>query len=304
MIRDLPTDAEGPGEPIMPRTRTTTVPVEDGAHLCAQTIGDPADPAVLLIGGATWSMDWWEDELCERIADQHRMIIRYDTRDTGRSTSYPAGAPGYTAADLTTDLLAVLDHLGVEKAHVVGLSMGGGIAQSLALEHRARVASLTLIATSPIDPQITGLPAPSDELSSALSSRDSGPDWTDRDAVIHFIVEGQRPYAGPRSFDASEARALAARVVDRTNDIAASMTNHFLLRDDGPADLDLRRLQGVPTLVVHGTADPLFPPAHGRALAEAIPGARLIELSDMGHQLPPRDAWEFLVDLLIEHTAG
>jgi pimeloyl-ACP methyl ester carboxylesterase len=91
-------------------------------------------------------------------------------------------------------------------------------------------------------------------------------------------------------------------VFDRTNDIAASMANHSILDDAGPADARLSQLRGLPTLVLHGTADPLFPPAHGRALADAIPGARLIELDDVGHQLPPPHTWELLVDTLIEHT--
>ncbi|PRZ13191.1 pimeloyl-ACP methyl ester carboxylesterase [Nesterenkonia sandarakina] len=312
------TPARGPGESTVSGFRPSTVELDDGARLCVQTIGDPTDPALLLIGGATWSMDWWEDELCRRIAERGRMVIRYDARDTGRSTSYPAGAPGYRASDLTTDVVAVLDHLGIAQAHVAGLSMGGGIAQSLALEHRSRVASLTLIATSPIDPEIRGLPSPTAQVSSSASAGAREPDWTDRDAAIDAIVEGERPYAGPGNFDESQVRATAARVVDRTNDIAASMTNHFLVSDeepsddepddaassdDGPADLSLGRLRGLPTLVLHGTADPLFPPAHGKALAEAIPGARLVELTDMGHQLPPRDTWELVVDLIIQHTA-
>lgn len=302
------TPARGPGESTVSGFRPSTVELDDGARLCVQTIGDPTDPALLLIGGATWSMDWWEDELCRRIAERGRMVIRYDARDTGRSTSYPAGAPGYRASDLTTDAVAVLDHLAIAQAHVAGLSMGGGIAQSLALEHRSRVATLTLIATSPIDPEIRDLPSPSAQVSSSASAGAREPDWTDRDAAITAIVEGERPYAGPGNFDEPALRAHAARVVDRTNDIAASMTNHFLVSDaassdDGPAGLSLGRLRGVPTLVLHGTADPLFPPAHGKALAEAIPGARLVELTDMGHQLPPRDTWKFVVDLIIQHTA-
>ena len=241
---------------------TSTVHLDDGADLCVQTVGDPADPALLLIGGATWSMDWWEDELCQQLAERCRRVIRYDTRDTGRSTSYPVGAPGYSSTDLTTDSVAILDSLGVEQAHVVGLSIDGGIAQSLALGYRHRV------------------------------------------AVIEFILESERPYAGPGNFLESELRPLIARVVDRSNNIAASLTNHFLVSDDGPAGVSLSALAGVPTLVLHGSADPLFPIAHGAALAEAIPGARFIELPGMGHQLPPRDTWDLVVDLLIGHTAG
>jgi pimeloyl-ACP methyl ester carboxylesterase len=140
------------------------------------------------------------------------------------------------------------------------------------------------------------------ELQATVAGEHPGPDWHDRDAVIEHIVEGERPYAGPGTFDEPRMRAIAGRVVDRSNDVAASLTNHFLLDGDGPADPRLSRLGGLPTLVVHGTADPLFPVAHGRALADAIPGARLVELEDVGHQLPPPHTWELLVDELVDHT--
>jgi pimeloyl-ACP methyl ester carboxylesterase len=140
------------------RAHTTTVRVDDAAQLCVEAIGDRNDQAILLIGAMTWSMDWWEDDLCRRLADRGRLVVRYDNRDTGRSTSYPPGAPRYTGADLVTDAIAVLDELGLDRAHAVGLSMGGGIAQRLALEHRQRLATLTLMSTSPIDPRIEGLP--------------------------------------------------------------------------------------------------------------------------------------------------
>ncbi len=247
-------------------------------------------------------MDWWQDDLCRRLADRGRLVVRYDHRDTGRSTSYPPGAPGYTAADMVTDAVAVLDELGIERAHVVGLSMGGVIAQRLALEHRDRLITLTLIATSPIDPRIEGLPGLAPELVAALADARADPDWDERDAVIDRLVEGGRPYAGPGDFDESRSRALAARVVDRTNDIAASLTNHFLLDRSEGSDARLTRLRGLPTLVLHGTADPLFPLAHGQALADAIPGARLVELDGVGHELPPPRCWDLLVDALVEHS--
>ncbi len=281
----------------------TTVDVGGDAELCVEAIGDSTHPALLLIGAATWSMDWWEDGLCRRLANRGRLVVRYDQRDTGRSTSYPPGAPGYTGADLVSDAAAVLDGLGIARAHVVGLSMGGGIAQYLALEHRNRLATLTLMSTSPINPDIEGLPGMTRELQATFAQASTEPDWRDRNAVINHIVEGERPYAGPGNFDEPRLRAIAGRVVDRSNDIAASMTNHFLLDSGGPSDPQLSRLEGLPTLVVHGSADPAFPLAHGRALAGAIPGARLIELHGVGHQLPPPHTWEGLIDTLIEHTA-
>jgi pimeloyl-ACP methyl ester carboxylesterase len=197
----------------------------------------------------------------------------------------------------------VLDGLGIARAHVVGLSMGGGVAQYLALEHRDRLATLTLVSTTPVDPGIDGLPGPTPQLQAAVAGMGPDPDWHDRDAVVDHIVEGERPYAGPGTFDEPRLRAVAGRVFDRSNDIAASLTNHFLLDSDGPGDPRLSRLAGLPTLVVHGTADPQFPLAHGRALADAVPGARLVELPDVGHQLPPPHFWGLLVDTLVDHTA-
>ncbi len=281
-----------------------SVRADDGVQLCVQALGPAEAPTLLLIGGATWSMDWWEDEFCERLVARGRRVVRYDQRDTGRSTSWPPGAPGYTGADLVNDAVAVLDALGLSRAHIVGLSMGGGVAQRLALEHRERVATLALMSTTPIDRGIQGLPGMSPELAATFSQEQPEPDWTDREAVIDAVVEGNRPYAGPGTFDEPRMRALAGRVFDRTDSPAASMTNHFLIEDDAPADRRLSRLDGLPTLVLHGTADPLFPIAHGRALARAIPGSRLVELDGVGHELPLRSTWDLVVDALVDLTAA
>ncbi|MGH3163195.1 MAG: alpha/beta fold hydrolase [Streptosporangiaceae bacterium] len=128
-----------------------------GVDLCVDTAGDAADPAILLIGGMGDSMDWWEDEFCQRLAAGGRFVIRYDHRDTGRSVSYPAGAPGYTGADLAADAAGVLDAFGRRSAHLAGVSMGGALAQQLALGHPDRVDSLVLMSTQPRGP---GRPRP------------------------------------------------------------------------------------------------------------------------------------------------
>ncbi len=280
------------------------VRTDDHAHVCVEAIGNRTDPALLLIGAATWSMDWWEDELCRRLADQGRLVVRYDQRDTGRSTTCPPGSPDYSATDLVTDAVAVLDALDLDRAHVVGLSMGGGIAQRLALEHRERVATATLISTSPIDPGSAELPPPTPEILATFSEVSQEPDWTDRDRVIDHVVDGERPYAGPGTFDGPRMRALAGRVFDRTADMASSMTNHFLLEDDHTTRMQAApRASHPPTLVLHGTADPLFPLAHGQALADTIPGARLVELDGVGHQLPPPATWDLVVGALLAHTS-
>src|SRR5947208_16289966 len=117
-------------------------------ELCAESFGVAADPAILLITGASGSMDWWPVPFCQLLVAAGRRVIRYDHRDTGRSTHWPAGAPGYASADLITDAVGLLDAFDIPEAHVVGLSMGGAIAQQLALNHPDRISSITLIATT------------------------------------------------------------------------------------------------------------------------------------------------------------
>jgi pimeloyl-ACP methyl ester carboxylesterase len=256
---------------------------------------------VLLLGGSAGSMDWWRAEFCRRLSDAGRLVIRYDMRDTGESTASPAGAPDYTADDLLADNVAVLDALGIEQAHVVGVSMGGGFAQWLALDHPDRVASLTLIATSP--GPAPDLPPPSAALAATFENPPPPPDWSNRAEVIDYIVEGHRPYAGTLGVDEDEVRAIATTVVDRTRDVEASMTNHSLIGGDGdPLRPRLGELRAR-TLVLHGTDDPLFPLGHGEALAREIPGARLVPLAGMGHEYPPAPLWDQVIAELVEHTA-
>ena len=273
------------------------------AELCVETFGDPGDPAILLISGATASMDWWDDELCRRLADAGRHVIRYDHRDTGRSTSYPPGRPGYTGQDLTTDAIAVLDGLGVPRAHVAGISMGGGIGQELGLEFPDRILSLTLMSTSPVSPVDADLPGMADHLRTQFADPPPDPDWADREAVIEHVIAAERAYAGSIPPDDARIRAIAGRAYERTRDVAASQRNHFALDQGEPAE---RRLETIaaPTLVLHGTRDPLFPLGHGEALARAIPGARLIALEGMGHQVPPPELWDVFVPALVAHTAA
>jgi pimeloyl-ACP methyl ester carboxylesterase len=272
--------------------------------LCVQTFGDPASPAVLLIAGASSPMDWWEDEFCELLAAGRRFVIRYDLRDTGQSVTYEPGAPLYDGSDLTADTVGLLDTLGIDRAHLVGVSSGGGIAQEVALVYPQRVASLTLMSTSPAvsgGPDRPELPPPSDEIRATFADPPPSPDWSDRAAVIDYMVEDLRRYEGSLPFDEAGVRALVARIVDRTANIEASMTNHWLLEEGEPVRAQLGDIRA-PTLVIHGTEDPLFPMAHGEALAREIPGARLLPLEGMGHQLPPRPLWDEVVGAILGHT--
>jgi pimeloyl-ACP methyl ester carboxylesterase len=276
----------------------------NGAALCVDTVGEPGHPAVLLIMGAAGSMDRWEEPFCERLAAAGRYVIRYDQRDTGASTSYPPGKPGYTGDDLIADPLGVLDHLGVERAHCVGISMGGAIVQRIAVDHPERVLSITLMSTSPVGPggpENPDLPPMSDELRAHFSGGEQSaePDWSDREAAISFLLEGERPYAGSRGIDEHAMRALLGRVYDRSTSLP-SANNHFMLEGTSMARARLAEITA-PALVIHGADDPLFPPAHGEALAREIPGAKLLVIDGLGHELPPW-AWDEVLPALIAVT--
>lgn len=272
---------------------STLLTVDHDVELCVQAFGDPADPTLLLLGGATSSMDWWEVDWCSRLADAGLHVVRYDHRDTGASTSWPCGQPGYAGADLSRDVVRLLDALDVGAAHLLGVSMGGGIAQDVAVSDPARVLSLTLVATccafDRADP--TPLPDPDPGLFAELPE----PDWSSPAAVVEHLVASTRPYAGGLGFDEPRVREIAVQVVERTRDVRASLTNHWQVvgSDNGPARTmaDL----AVPTLVVHGSDDGMFPVAHGEALAREIAGARLVVVPGMGHENPPRPTWDQVV---------
>ncbi len=280
------------------------VVVVDGIRLCLEPFGAPSDPAMLLIGGMSASMDWWDVAFCERLSAEGRYVVRYDHRDTGRSSTCPAGAPDYTGADLELDALRVLDALGIDRAHLVGMSMGGAIAQGLAARHPERVRTVTLVATTAAGARLDSTPLP--RAAPRLVARFAGPGpglaGDDRDAVVARLVEDERAFAGPLEFDEARARRVVRRAVDRAADIG-SRTNHGILPDGPAAPFRLADI-AVPTLVLHGTDDPLFPYPHGEALAAEIPGAVLLPLPGMGHELPPPALYDLVVGAITRHTAG
>lgn len=274
----------------------------NGVTLCVETFGRPQDPTVLLVAGMSSPMEWWEDGFCEQLAAGGRHVVRYDHRDTGRSTTYPSGHPGYTGADLRADAVALLDVLDVPRAHLVGISMGGAIVQGVAVEHPGRVLTLTLMSTTAaLDGAPVDLPPMEDEL--AAYFRAAGdlprPDPTDVSAVDRMVLE-QRAFMRA-GFDDARVRAVCRRVVNRSTDLAAA-ANHAKLdpgTDPGGSLADI----AAPTMVVHGTADPMFPVAHGEALARVISQATLLLLDGVGHELPPPPTWPAVTARLLEHTA-
>jgi pimeloyl-ACP methyl ester carboxylesterase len=270
----------------------------NGVRLCTEPFGEPGDPPILLVTGMGGSMLWWEEGFCRKLADGGRFVIRYDHRDTGRSVTYEHGRPGYTGADLVADAAGVLDAYEIPGAHVVGVSMGGALAQLLALDFPDRVLSLVLISTSLALGGDRGLPGSSGELGRFLARAEA--DRSDPTSVIEYLVEYSRVLAGGRRpFDEAAIRDLARREVARARDFAAAQ-NHELIADDGRDRGPLSSI-AVPTLVIHGTADPLFPLAHGEALAEEMPGARLMVLEDAGHGVDRAD-WGAIVDAILADT--
>ncbi len=270
----------------------------NGVELCAESFGDPADPPILLIMGLGGSMLWWEEGFCRMLADGGRFVVRYDHRDTGRSVSYEPGRPGYGGADLLADAASVLDAYGVPAAHIVGVSAGGAFAQLLALDFPERVRSLTLISTSTAVSSDRALPPPTAEFGRFVTTVEV--DWSDPASVIEYLVDYSRMLAGEqRPFDEAAFRTLAGREVGRASDFRAAQ-NHDLLHDEERSRKPISSISS-PALVIHGTADPMFPIGHGEALAEEIPDARLLRLEGAGHGAYRAD-WEAIVAAILEHT--
>ncbi|WP_309128450.1 alpha/beta hydrolase [Microbacterium sp.] len=271
------------------------------AELCVETFGDRGGEPVLLVAGTSCSMDWWPATLCRGLADQGLLVIRFDQRDTGRSSYDPPGRPSYSLPDLVSDSVGLLDLLDLDSAHWVGFSQGGWIAQLAALDHAARVRSLALLSTratghGPADPD---LPEVSSDLLEAWSAAPAEPDWADADAVIRFLVDGERSIAGDE-FDERHALRIAEDCVRRAHQVRSAIANHPMA-DQGPRWRHRLGAISAPSLILHGTKDPMFPVGNAAALEREIPGARLERLAGVGHEIPPR-VWHRVTELITRHV--
>lgn len=270
-----------------------------GVTLAAKSFGRSGDPALVLVMGATASMLGWPDGFCAALAGQRLHVIRFDHRDTGQSTTAAPGAATYAVEDMAADVVAVMDGHGLDRVHLTGMSLGGYIAQMLAVQHPGRVASLTLIASEPLGWDGVALPHISDEFLAHFAGL-GALDWSDRAAVAAFLVETERLCAGSGApFDAATARAVAERVLNRT-DSPASMFNHAAAATREDWTGAFRRIAS-PVLVIHGEDDPILPVGNGRALAAGIPGADLGVLPGVGHELPRR-VWDAVAERIAAHV--
>lgn len=275
----------------------------NGIELEYESFGDPDDPTLLLVSGLGGQMVSFDEALCLGFVDRGFHVVRFDNRDVGLSTKIdvdidvmaailaalaggPAEAP-YHLGDMADDAAGLLDHLGVERAHVLGVSMGGMIAQSIAIRHPERVQTLTSIMSTTGDPDV-GTPRP-DVLPVLLQAPPA-----DRDGYIAAQVEMFRTIGSPEAFEEDRARARAAVQYDRCFYPAGPAHQLLGIISSGSRTDDLRRLD-VPTLVIHGDADPLVDISGGERTAEVIAGAELLVLEGMGHDLPTT-YWARIID--------
>lgn len=266
----------------------------DGIEIEYETFGAPEDPPILLVMGLGAQMVAWDDEICHALVDRGFFVVRFDNRDVGLSTKIdtdvdvmtqilaafsgqPIEAP-YLLTDMAGDAIAVLDDLGIEAAHIVGASMGGMIAQTIAIEHPERVRSLTSIMSTTGDSDV-GQPNP-EVLPLLLQAPPA-----DRDAAIAAAVEVSRLIGSPDHFEEDRARTRATRSYDRCFYPAGVGHQLLAIVASGSRSEALARLD-VNTLVIHGDADPLVNVSGGERTAEVIPHAELLVLEGMGHDVP------------------
>jgi pimeloyl-ACP methyl ester carboxylesterase len=278
-------------------------------ELAYETFGDPAHPAMLLVMGLGTQMLGWRAAFCAQLAGRGFHVIRYDNRDVGRSTKLSAHRPptagqllrrdasaaAYTIADMAADGAGLLDCLGIDRAHVVGASMGGMIAQTIAARHPDRVLSLASIMSN-TGARWSG--QPSLGLYGVLLKRAP----RDRAGFVEHQMEVFRKTGSPGfERDEDDLRELAEASFDRGHDPAGAGRQLAAILASGDRTAELRSIR-VPTVVIHGTKDKLVAPSGGRATAKAIPGARLVTIEGMGHDLPP-GAWPRIVEAIAENAA-
>jgi pimeloyl-ACP methyl ester carboxylesterase len=277
-----------------------------GVTLCYETFGDPSDPPLLLVMGLGMQMVGWQEDFCEELAGRGFHVVRFDNRDAGRSTHFPGHTPSvsqllrrrfprtqYKLTDMAEDAAGLLRELQLAPAHVVGASMGGMIAQTLAARHPESVRSLVSIMSN-TGSRFSGQPVLS--LYRPLLT----PAPSEREAFLAHVERLFTLIGSPGRADVEDLRTTAALSYDRGRDPAATARQLAAILASGNRTRELRRIKA-PTLVIHGSADRLVRPSGGQATARAIPGARLLRIEGMGHDLP-RAFWPQIMDAIAENA--
>ena len=278
-------------------------------ELCWQQFGEENDPPLLMIMGLGAQMILWPEELCELIAVEGYRVIRFDNRDSGRSTKLDSGAArgsiqdalsgqipegAYKLSDMAGDAAGLLDALGIEAAHVVGASLGGMIAQTLAIEQPERVLSLASLMSTTGNPEV-GRPTPQ-----GLAGLTTVPP-RDRDGYVLALVEARRLIGSPGfPFDEERAAGVARSGFDRGYFPEGTVRQTIAILASKDRTAQLGRVD-VPTVVIHGDDDPLIEVSGGRATAAAIPGSKLVLIEGMGHDFPA-GVWEQVAAEIAENA--
>jgi pimeloyl-ACP methyl ester carboxylesterase len=264
-----------------------------------ETFGSASNPTLVLVNGLGSQCINYPVEWCEQFASRGLQVVRLDNRDVGLSTKlehHPVDDLGacYRLSDMVADVIAVLDAVGVERAHVMGLSMGGMIVQTLAIEHPERLLTMTSVMSN------TGEPGIGTGTAEAIAQLTASP-ATDRESYIKAWIDGLRVWGSPGFADEERWRANAERAFDRCFHPSGPGRQYMAVGASGSRAAQLR-LVTVPTLVIHGSCDTLISPDGGRRTAELIPGARFELIEGMGHDYPPQ-LWDMWVEMVADHAA-
>jgi pimeloyl-ACP methyl ester carboxylesterase len=275
-----------------------------------ESFGDRADPVLLLVNGLGSQCISYDVQMCEMFVERHFFVVRFDNRDVGHSTKFDHFKPSiqavitalkngsepdvaYHLADMADDALAVLDALGVERAHAVGMSMGGMIVQQLAIDHPERLASMTSIMSTTGDRDVG-------QSSPEVAALTFAPPGTDREGVIRSRQELERLFASPAFYDADRVARRAGDAFERSFNPHGVARQLAAIMASGSRTAALRDVS-VPALVMHGDKDTLINISGGRRTAESIPGATFVSILGMGHDSPPA-LWAHWIELVSEHA--
>jgi pimeloyl-ACP methyl ester carboxylesterase len=310
-ISDAPAPSRSPACSLAPTA--SGLADANGIQISYETFGDPNHPAILLVMGFTAQLNGWPLEFCSMLVDRGHYVVRFDNRDCGLSThldgirvdlravveAWETGGPvppiPYTLSDFSDDAFGLLTSLGIERAHIIGASMGGMIVQTMAIEQPERVLTMTSIMSTTGEREFYQWNAQARTAISATLP-------ADREGAIAHSISLSKILGSPRHWDEARATERATTSYDRAFYPEGAARQTAAIRGSGDRAEGLRNLK-VPTLVIHGQADPLILPIGGQRTAELVPGANLLLLSDMGHDLP-QPLWPLIVDTIISHTTN
>ncbi|MGB7528076.1 MULTISPECIES: alpha/beta fold hydrolase [Sphingobacterium] len=263
--------------------------------LFTQSFGNKRNPPVLLIAGATVSMLFWDTEFCQKLADKGLFVIRFDFRDTGKSTSVPEGTANYNMLDFADDLISILDSYEISAAHLVGISLGGMIAQILAIRNSDRVKSLTLLSTMPWGDSEFPIPEMDTRILD-FHAKGSDINWDNEDKVVHYMLQGSQLMSGKKPLNVLREENYLRESYRRANNFR-SQFNHASISGGMEYYNQLDKIKA-PVLVIHGTEDIICHFQNAIAIMQKLRGQNLVVLEGTGHELHEED-WDLIINSIV-----